>query len=69
MIIVMKQGAKKESIANVIKKIEDAKLKPVPLYGTERTVIAVIGDERILNEEMLAAMPSLPFLLQYNPQG
>lgn len=45
MIIVLKSGAKKSEIKEVITYIELSGLKPVPLYGVERTVIAVIGDE------------------------
>ncbi|MFH1849589.1 MAG: 3-deoxy-7-phosphoheptulonate synthase [archaeon] len=56
MIVVMKRGAEKAQVKHVIEKIENAKLKPVPLYGTERTVIAVIGDERVLQVESLAVL-------------
>lgn len=56
MIIVMRREASKEAIDNVIKKVESFELKPVPLYGTERTVIAVIGDERVLHIDSLRAM-------------
>jgi 3-deoxy-7-phosphoheptulonate synthase len=53
MIIVMKRGAAKQNVDKVIKKIEELKLKPVPLFGVERTVIAVIGDERYLDIQHL----------------
>ena len=56
MIIVMKKGAEKKHIANLIKKIGESKLKPVPLYGTERTVIAVIGDDRSFQKDSVRAM-------------
>ncbi len=46
MIIVMEKGTDKKNIENVINRVEKYGLKPVPLYGTERTVIAVIGDSR-----------------------
>lgn len=49
MIIVMKAGAPQNQSAKIIEEITSAGLKPVPLYGTERTVIAVIGDERDLS--------------------
>ena len=52
----MKVGASKSQIKDVIEFIKQSKLKPVPLYGTERTVIAIIGDERILNQDTLSAM-------------
>ena len=59
MIIVMKKGAKKNYIKEVIGFVNQSKLKPVPLYGTERTVIAVIGDERILSKNFLSGMPGV----------
>ncbi len=46
MIIVMRRDAKEEDVQHMIKEIETANLKPTVLRGTERTVIAVIGDER-----------------------
>ena len=57
MIIVFRTGATQANVASVMKEIEDKGLKPVPLYGTERTVIAVIGDERDLNEGHFESMP------------
>ncbi len=56
MIIAMKREAKKSEVKDVIELIKQSKLKPVPLYGTERTVIAIIGDDRTLKKDMLAAM-------------
>lgn len=49
MIIVMKKNAPAEEISRIISEIEAKGLKPMPLIGTERTVIAVIGDERELS--------------------
>ncbi len=46
MIIVMRRNAKEEDIQHIIKQVESLKLKPTVLRGTERTVIAAIGDER-----------------------
>lgn len=46
MIIVMKRNAPRSEIDKVTNEIEKNGLNPIPLYGTERTVIAVIGDER-----------------------
>lgn len=42
----MKSGATQNDAAKLIKELETKGLKPVPLYGVERTVIAVIGEER-----------------------
>lgn len=49
MIIVFKAGASQSEVARVMEDITARGLKPIPLYGVERTVIAVIGDERDLN--------------------
>lgn len=46
MIIVLKPNTKKEEIKNLIKKIEEKGLKPVPFEGVERTVIHVLGKVR-----------------------
>ena len=45
----MKRNAPKKEVQNIIDHIEKEGLVPMPLYGTERTVIAVIGDERKLS--------------------
>lgn len=59
MIIVMKKMAEKSQIENIISEINKLKLQPVPLYGTERTVIAVIGDERTIDEHHISALPGV----------
>jgi 3-deoxy-7-phosphoheptulonate synthase len=46
MIVVMRRDASEQDIQHMIKAVEAANLKPTVLRGTERTVIAVIGDER-----------------------
>lgn len=56
MIICMRQGAPKDHAERVIKAVQDAGLEPVPMFGTERTVIAVIGDEREMDMKQFGAM-------------
>ena len=46
MVIVMKAGAEQQSIDAVIAQIKARNYTPHPIQGTERTVIAAIGDER-----------------------
>src|SRR5256885_14485456 len=46
MIVVMRRDAKPQDIEHMIKQVESLGLKPTVLRGTERTVIAAIGDER-----------------------
>lgn len=59
MIIVMKKLAGKSQIETILSEINKLNLKPVPLYGTERTVIAVIGDERPIDEQHISALPGV----------
>ena len=55
----MKKSATETQIKFIIAEIEDKGLKPMPLYGTERTVIAVIGDERILDMQHVKSLPGV----------
>ena len=50
MIIVLKPGTSVEATREVTRRIEAKDLKPVLLEGTERNVINVLGDERILQK-------------------
>lgn len=56
MIIVMKAGAPRQEADNIIEELKSKGLQPMPLYGIERTVIAVIGEERDLSQEHLEAL-------------
>jgi 3-deoxy-7-phosphoheptulonate synthase len=46
MIVVMRRDAKEQDIQHMIEQVQSLGLKPHVLRGTERTVIAAIGDER-----------------------
>jgi 3-deoxy-7-phosphoheptulonate synthase len=46
MIIVMKGGIPKEQVHNVIRTIEEHGYQPHVIWGTQRTVIGAVGDER-----------------------
>ena len=46
MIVVMRRDATAQDLEHMIKQVESLGLKPTVLRGTERTVIAAIGDER-----------------------
>ncbi|HAW50473.1 TPA: 3-deoxy-7-phosphoheptulonate synthase [bacterium] len=69
MIIVLGPGTTKDAIEYITKKIEDAGLKPLVSSGVERTVINVIGDERILDKNQFEAIPCvekiIPILKPY----
>jgi 3-deoxy-7-phosphoheptulonate synthase len=59
MIIVMKAGAPQTQSATIIEELKAKGLQPVPLFGVERTVIAVIGEERDINVGHLEALPGV----------
>jgi len=69
MIVVMRRNAKPEDIDHMIKQVESLGLKPTVLRGTERTVIAAIGDERNAPVGVLESGPGvdevLPVLAPY----
>ena len=46
MIVVMKRGATPQEIEHMIRRVEELGLKAHPIHGTERTVIAAIGEKR-----------------------
>jgi 3-deoxy-7-phosphoheptulonate synthase len=69
MIVVMRRGAKEEDVQHMIQQVESLGLKPTVLRGTERTVIAAIGDERGVPVGILESGPGvdevLPVLAPY----
>jgi 3-deoxy-7-phosphoheptulonate synthase len=69
MIIVMKPGASREEIGHVIKLVRDYGLKEHPIYGTDRTVIACIGDKRAVDKGAIENAPMVekvvPILAPY----
>jgi 3-deoxy-7-phosphoheptulonate synthase len=46
MIVVMKPGASQKQIAHVIERIQDLGLREHVIVGTERTVVAALGEKR-----------------------
>jgi 3-deoxy-7-phosphoheptulonate synthase len=65
----MKRSATEEDIQSMIEHVEALKMKPVVLRGTERTVIAAIGEERVAGIGSLESGPGvdevLPILAPY----
>jgi len=58
MIIVMQKGAARQQIEHVFDRIRELGYKVHPIYGTERTVVGAIGDER--GKFRLKSLESLP---------
>lgn len=46
MIVVMKRGVSEDQIKKITDHVVSLGLKPTVIQGTERTVVAVVGDER-----------------------
>ena len=65
----MKRGATAEQIAHAIQRVEQLGLKAHPIYGTERTVIAAVGEKRDEFRQSLEVTPGVaevvPILAPY----
>jgi 3-deoxy-7-phosphoheptulonate synthase len=53
VIVVMKNGASQAEINHMIQRVEELGLKAQVIQGTERTVIAAIGEKRDSHQESL----------------
>ncbi len=69
MIIVLRAHSTEDEIAQVCRRIEALGLTPHLSRGVERTIIGAIGDERILLDKAIEALPMvekvLPILKPY----
>ena len=59
MIVVMREGCAKEDVKRVVEAIHSMHLKDHVVVGTERTVVAVIGDDRFKDRETLEVLPGV----------
>ena len=69
MVVIMQSGAAEEDIRRVVARIEDLGMQTHLSRGTERTIIGLIGDEREVDLDTIAAMPgverAVPILRPY----
>ncbi|MFM7035193.1 MAG: 3-deoxy-7-phosphoheptulonate synthase [Planctomycetia bacterium] len=69
MIIVMKANATKPELERVVARVESMGLRPHVIVGTERTVVAVVGDERNAAQGGMETLPGvaavMPILAPY----
>jgi len=69
MIVVMQKGASQEQVDYMVERVEALGLKSHVIVGTERTVIAAIGEKREQMKESLESGPGvaevLPILAPY----
>ena len=60
MIVVIKPGTPRPQIDEVIAEVQKLGYDPRPIFGTEQTIVAAIGDERTHHTlESLTAMPQV----------
>ncbi|MHC4214011.1 MAG: 3-deoxy-7-phosphoheptulonate synthase [Planctomycetota bacterium] len=69
MVIVMKPGSTEEQVKHVIDLVRDYGLKEHVIYGTDRTVVACIGDKRMVDKGAIENAPMVervvPILAPY----
>lgn len=69
MIVVMEKGATQDQINHMVQRVESMGLKSHVIVGTERTVIAAIGEKRQQAKESLESGPGVaevvPILAPY----
>ena len=65
MIIVFKPQATEEDIDHVTDRLRELGLKSQISQGEERTIIGVIGDERLLDNQPLSVFPGVESCLLY----
>ncbi|MBU4194050.1 MAG: 3-deoxy-7-phosphoheptulonate synthase [Actinobacteria bacterium] len=73
MIIVMSSGATGEQVESVIEKVHSFGLRTHPIYGVQKTVIGIIGDEKTRVVENMQGLPGvesiIPILQPYKFAG
>src|ERR1700745_115726 len=69
MIVVMKPGSSPSQVEHVATLVREMGLKDHVIVGTERTVVAVIGDDRFKDRSVLESVPGVdkvvPILAPY----
>jgi|TARA_B110000971_G_scaffold166212_1_gene170277 3-deoxy-7-phosphoheptulonate synthase len=59
MIIVMNNTATEEEIENVVSRIKQKGLEATISKGIEKTLVGAVGDERLLDPELLQSLPAV----------
>src|ERR671913_1338691 len=69
MIVVMKPGSTQRQVDHVVQLVREMGLKDHVIVGTERTVVAVIGDDRFKDRSVLESVEGVdkvvPILAPY----
>jgi len=65
MIVVIRAGTSRELIEEVISEVEKLGYQPAPIFGTNQTVVAALGDETThASLESLTALPQVESVLR-----
>lgn len=69
MIVVMREGCTPQEVDRVVNLVREMNLKDHVIVGTERTVVAVVGDDRFKDRTVLESSPGVdrvvPILAPY----
>jgi 3-deoxy-7-phosphoheptulonate synthase len=68
MIVVMKPGATKDQVRHVIGLVREFGLKEHVIEGTDRTVVACIGDKRMVEKDAIENAPMVQDGIVGGPQ-
>jgi 3-deoxy-7-phosphoheptulonate synthase len=73
MVIIVESGADKRTVDTLIAKVSSLGFTPHPIYGVEKTVIAVVGEKTPEKIDILEMMPGvqqiIPILKPYKLVG
>jgi len=73
MIIIVESGADKQTVDNLVAKVRSLGFTPHPIFGVEKTVIAVVGHKTQEKIDILETMPGVqqivPILRPYKLVG
>src|SRR4051812_44301191 len=64
MVVVMKPASTQQQVEHVVKLVRDMGLKDHVIVGTERTVVAVIGDDRFKDKTVLESIDGVDKVVQ-----
>ena len=62
MVIVMKAHSTAAEIGAVIARVQEMGASPHPIYGVERTVVAVVGETRYVDRDVFRSLPGVETL-------
>jgi 3-deoxy-7-phosphoheptulonate synthase len=68
MLVVMAPGATKDEIENVCEVIRGMGYSPVPMPGSSRTTVGLIGNDRRVDDSLVAELPGVAQIIHVSNQ-